>query len=127
VCGLLFGSIAALGAAERLAHGQWEFSMTTDGATRTTSQCISEDKAREFNGDSNSGRERVEKESNGRCTVTSFEISGDVVSYALTCGTREIKSVTSFHGDSSEGSLVGTVDGKSTQTLVKARRLGGCH
>lgn len=127
LCAVLVGSVASLGATERMTNGQWEFAMTTDAATRTTSQCISAEKAKEFNGDSRSGREQAEKEAKGRCTVTSFEIAGDVVSYSLACGDREMKSVTTFHGDSSEGSLVTTVGGKSTQTLIKARRLGACH
>jgi len=118
--------IPGLIAAERMASGQWEFAMTTDGSTRTMSQCITAEKASEFNGDSKSGRDHAEKSAKGRCAIKSYEIAGDTVSYSLTCGTTGIESVTTFHGDTSDGSLVTTTDGKSIKTHVKARRLGAC-
>ena len=124
--GVLLCCSPGLGAAERLASGQWEFTMTTDGATRTMSQCITPDKASEFNGDSKSGREHAEKSAKGRCAIKAYDITGDTVSYSLSCGTTQIESVTNFHGDTSDGSTVTTTDGKSTTTLVKARRLGAC-
>jgi len=119
-------SIPGLKAAERMTSGQWEFTMTTDGSTRTMRQCITAEKASEFNGDSKSGRDYAEKSAKGRCAIKSYEIAGDTVSYALTCGTTGIESVTTFHGDTSDGSLVTTTEDKSIKTHVKARRLGAC-
>jgi Protein of unknown function (DUF3617) len=116
----------ALDAAERMISGQWEFTMTTDGSTRTSKQCMTPEKASEFNGDSKSGREIAEKNAKGRCTIKSYEIEGDKVSYSLACGVTEIESVTTFHGDSSEGSMVTTTAGKPVKTEVKARRVGAC-
>ena len=116
----------ALRAAERMVSGQWEFSMTTEGATRTMRQCITADKAGEFNGDSKSGREYAEKNAKGRCAINSYEIAGDTVSYSLACGSTGIQSVTTFHGDTSDGSLITTTEGKSVSTQIKARRLGAC-
>jgi hypothetical protein len=113
-------------AAERMDRGQWEFAMTTDGSTRTFKQCITADKANEVNGDTQSARAFAEKHSNGRCTIKSYEVAGDKVSYSLACGDRQIDSVTTYHGDTSEGSLVTTSDGKSTTAQVKAKRLGAC-
>ena len=124
--GGLFCCIPSLRAAERMASGQWEFTMTTDGSTRTMSQCITAEKASEFNGDSKSGRDYAEKSAKGRCAIKSYEIAGDTVSYALSCGTTRIESITTFHGDTSDGSLVTTTAGKSVTTQVKARRLGTC-
>ena len=115
-----------LEAAERMERGQWEFAMTTDGSTRTLTQCITADKASEVNGDTQAARAHAEKNSNGRCTIKSYEVAGDKVSYSLVCGARQIESVTTFHGDSSEGSLITTSDGQSITTQVKARRLGAC-
>ena len=100
--------------------------MTTDDSTRTVKQCITTEKANEVNGDSKSGREYAEKNAKGRCAINSYEIAGDTVSYSLTCGGREIKSVTTFHGDSSDGILTTTDEGKPIRTQVKARRLGVC-
>jgi len=127
LCALFLCSFSQLlFAADRMERGQWEFSMTTDGSTRTMTQCITADKANEVNGDTQTARSYAEKNSNGRCTIKSFEAAGDKVSYSLTCGARQIDSVTTFHGDSSEGSLVTTSEGKSITTQVKAKRLGAC-
>lgn len=106
--------------------GQWEFALTTDGFTHTMSQCITAEKALQFNGDSKSGRERAEKDAKGRCAISSYEIAGDVVTYSMTCGTMHMDSVTTFHGDTSDGTLVSTAQGKTTRTQVKARRSGAC-
>lgn len=109
-----------------MASGQWEFTLTTDGHAHTMSQCITPDKASEFNGNSKSGRAHAQKSAKGRCAIKSYEIAGDTVSYSLTCGAMAIESVTTFHGDTSDGSLVTTTEGKSVRTQVKARRLGAC-
>lgn len=126
LCGLLNLYMPSLGAAERMAPGQWEFALTTDGFTHTMSQCITAEKALQFNGDSKSGREHAEKDAKGRCTINSYEIAGDVVSYSMTCGSMHMDSVTTFHGNSSDGTLVSTAQGKTTRTQVKARRSGAC-
>ena len=117
---------APLYAAERMERGQWEFAMTTDGSTRTFKQCITADKANEVNGDTQSARSSAEKHSNGRCAIKAYEVAGDKVSYSLTCGDRQIDSVTTYHGDTSEGSMVTTSDGQSVTAQVKAKRLGAC-
>jgi len=101
--------------------------MTTDGDTHTVSRCITAEKASEFNGDTKSGREFAEKAAKGRCTINSYEIAGDTVSYSISCSGRQMDSTTTFHGDYSEGSLVTTTDGKSVRTRVKAKRLGACR
>jgi hypothetical protein len=122
----LFVCSTCLSAAERMAAGKWEFVMTTDGHAHTMSQCITAEKASQFNGDSKYGREQAEKDAKGRCTINTYEIAGDTVSYSMTCGATQIDSVTTFHGDTSDGSLVSTSAGKSFKTQVKARRLGAC-
>ena len=124
--GLIFFCNPTLEAAERMATGQWEFAMTTDGSTRTLKQCITAEKANEVNGDSKSGHEIVEKNAKGRCAIKSYEIAGDTVSYSLTCGTTDIESVTTFHGDSSAGYKVTTTAGNSVSIEIKALRLAAC-
>lgn len=124
---LLFLFSTTVFAGDRIMTGQWEFAMTTDGATRTISQCITAEKAAEVNADSKSGRAQAEKDANGRCTVDAYDAAGDKVGYTLTCGGRVIKSMTTYHGDSSDGSLVTVADGKTTTTGVKAKRLGPCR
>jgi len=111
---------------ERLVPGQWQFTMTTEGATRTMNQCITTEKAAEVNGDSKSGRALAEKGAKGRCSVDAYDVAGDEVSYTLTCGNRVMRSVTTFNGDTSSGSLVVTADGKPVTTTITARRVGAC-
>lgn len=113
-------------ASERLVPGHWQFAMTTDGATRTMDQCITSEKAAEVNGDSKSGRALAEKNAKGRCSVDAYDVVGDEVSYTLTCGSRMLRSVTIFKGDTSSGSLVTAGDGKSVTTTITAKRVGAC-
>jgi len=113
-------------AAERLVPGQWHFAMTTAGETRNLEQCITAAKAAEVNGDSKSGREAAEKNAKGRCSIDAYDIAGDEVSYTLACGDRVLRSVTTFKGDRSSGSLVTTANGKTTATAIVAQRVGAC-
>jgi hypothetical protein len=118
---------SSLQAADRLQPGQWEFTLTTDGSSHTAAHCVTAVDASEVNGDTKSGREAAEKKASGRCTVQSYGVEGDTVSYSLSCGNRTIDSTTTFHGDTSDGSLTTTVQGaKAVVTHVKARRLGAC-
>jgi len=127
---LLGLSAATLQAADRMALGQWEYTLTSEGSTHTVSHCVTQDEASAVNGSEKSAREAAEKNatrtSRGRCTVRSFGIKGDTVSYTLVCGDRTIESTATFHGDTSEGVLATTTGGKAIQTQVKARRLGAC-
>jgi hypothetical protein len=115
----------SLYAAERMQPGQWEFTLTTDGASHTSAHCVTD--AAEVNGDVATARAAAEKKAAGHCTVKSFGIQGDTVSYTLVCGNRTLDSVTTFHGVTSEGTLTTTVQGaKPAVTHFKARRLGAC-
>jgi hypothetical protein len=126
---LLILAIPAAAAAERIASGKWEFAMTTDGATRTVTACISPAEATSINGDSKTGRDFAEKKAGkagSSCAIKSYEIKGDTVSYSLTCGSRTITDTTAFHGESSEGVKTVTYEGKTSTTRVKSRRVGTC-
>jgi hypothetical protein len=108
--------------------GQWEHTMTTDGETesRKVSACMSADEAAAFNGDSKTGRAYFEKKAHGPCTIKSFEIKGDTMSYLLSCGDRSIDSKVTFHGETSEG-VTTTKAPDGTHTMhTKSRRLGAC-
>jgi hypothetical protein len=116
-----------LRAAERLEPGQWEFTLTTDGASHTSAHCVTPAEAGQVNGDVAAARAAAEKKAAGHCTVKSYGIRGETVSYSLACGNRTIDSVTTFHGETSEGTLTTTVQGaKPAVTHVKARRVGAC-
>ena len=104
--------------------------MTTDGATKTVSYCVSPEEATSINGDSRSGREFAEKKaqkSGSSCTFKSYEIKGDTGSYSLICGTRTITDTTTYHGETTEGVKTVTNEGKSVTTRLKSRRVGACH
>ena len=127
---LLLAAATSPLAAERMSSGQWESAMTTDGATRNVKFCIDAAEAASNNGDSKTGRDFAEKKAKkagGRCTVESYDIKGDTVSYSMLCGDRTIKSNQAFRGDTSEGVLTTTVQGKApVTTQIKSRRLGSC-
>jgi hypothetical protein len=126
--GFLVSTTSPLRAADRMAPGQWEFTMTGDGESRTTKQCMTRDQANEMNGDTKTARSFAEKRANGRCTIKAYDIQGNTVSYSLVCGERTIDSTTTFSGDTSEGTLkTTTADGKVDARIVKARRLGACQ
>ena len=131
LCTWLLSILAAPAAeaAERLASGKWEYAMTTDGATRTVTGCLSADEAASINGDSKSARDFAEKKGEklgSPCKIKSYEITGDTGSYALSCGDRAITDKTVYHGETSEGVKTVTHDGKTITTRIKSRRIGTC-
>ena len=115
-------------AADRMAPGQWEFTLTGDGESRTLNQCMTPDQANEMNGDTTTARSFAEKRAKGRCTIKSYDVQGNTVKYSMVCGDRTIDSSTTFSGDTSEGTLkTTTADGKVDTRTVKAHRLGACR
>jgi hypothetical protein len=98
----------------------------TDGSTRTMTQCVTADKASEVNGDTQSARSNAEKHSMGsaRSNRSRSPVTRSRIHWPAAPG--QIDSVTTFPGDSSEGTLVTTSDGNSVTTQVRARRLGAC-
>lgn len=113
-------------AAERVSSGEWEFVMTTEGQSHSAKHCVSADEARGFNGDAASGRKYAEEKGKGRCSIKAYDVSGNTVTYSMTCGDRQIDSVTEYAEVSSKGSLTTTHAGQSVITNVAARRLGDC-
>jgi Protein of unknown function (DUF3617) len=127
MCALVLAGALSVRAAERMAAGQWAFTLTGNGESRTMTQCMTPDQANEMNGDTKTARGYAEKRTKGRCTIKSYDIQGNTVKYALVCGDRTIESSTTFTGDTSEGTLTTTTaDGKVDAKTVKARRLGAC-
>lgn len=119
----------AAGAAERIVSGKWEAAMTTDGATKTISYCVSSAEATSINGDSKTGREFAEKKAQkagSNCAFNSYEIKGDTGSYSLACGSRTITDTTTYYGETSESVKTVTNEGKTVTTRVKSRRVGTC-
>ena len=127
ICALLLAGALSVRAAERMTAGQWEFTLTGTGEPRILKQCITPDQANEMNGDTGTARAFAEKRAKGRCTIKSYDIQGNTVKYALSCGDRTIETTTTFAGDTSEGTqTTTTADGKVDSRTIKARRLGAC-
>lgn len=130
--GLLALCAAPSQAADLVNPGEYQWTTKTDDdAPRTFNSCVTPEMSRMFNGDSRSGREAAEKAGKGRCTIQTYEIAGNKVSYRMTCGDRLLESTTTFHGDSSEGDLTAThaVAGAAQvdHMHTTAKRLGACR
>ena len=126
-CALLVAP-GALWAGARVVNGQWEYTMTADGKAEpnTITVCMSAEEAAAFNGDSKTGRAYFEKKQPKTCTIKSFDLQGNTMSYHLECGARSIENKVTFHGDTSEGvTITKAPDGTHTMH-TKARRLGAC-
>jgi hypothetical protein len=122
----LFGA-APLSAAQRLHPGMWEFTTTGGpGETRTFQRCVTADEALAINGDTKSCRAYAEAHAK-TCKITEYIVSGDSVTYAMTCGARTMRSTGTFHGDTSDGVMTVTMNGAAPVTeKVKAKRIGDC-
>ena len=125
--GVLLAAWSRAEAADRMALGQWEFTMTTKGESHVSKYCVDADLAAVVNGDSGTGREAAEKNAaKMNCRVTDFTVKGDTVSHTMACGARTILSTATYHGDSYEGVMKTKAGSEETTTEVKARRLGAC-
>ena len=79
-------------AAERMAAGQWEFTLTGNGESRIMKQCMTPDQANEMNGDTKTARAFAEKRTNGRCTIKSYDIQGNTVNTPSSVATEPLKT-----------------------------------
>jgi len=128
---LLTGSMACaatpLHAADRLTAGRYEFTATTNGNIRTSTQCFTADDAKAVNADAKAGRDYAEKAAKGACTITTYDVTGDTVSYTMACGESVTTTSATYHGDSFESDATTTV-GKTTAraTHTTGKRAGIC-
>jgi len=126
--GVLALASAPLSAGERLRPGEWEYTIVHAGAEpHVFKHCVTADEAKSINGDTASARAWVEKKAAGNCTITSYDVHGDTVSYAMTCGPVSIRAKAVFHGDTSEGEET-SKNGSAPEVVshLKSRRLGDC-
>src|SRR3978361_1167199 len=73
-CALLLAGALSLRAAERMAAGQWEFTLTGNGESKIMKQCMTPDQANEMNGDTRTARAFAEKRANGSCTIQASDM-----------------------------------------------------
>ncbi len=122
--GLMALAPVPLRAADRLIPGEYQATVTVDGATRTFTHCVTAAEAKWMSADAKTGRAAIEKYLKGACTMQAYDVTGDTVSYTMACGTNIVKSKTTYHGGSFEGGStssfgtpeVTTARGKSTRT-----------
>jgi hypothetical protein len=120
-------TVAPLSAADRMQPGMWEFTSTANGETRTFKHCATPDETGSVNGDAKSARANAARRAAGHCTITDFNINGNVVSYAMVCGTTSVRSTTTYRGDTFEAALKTKTEGAAeVATRVTAKRLGFC-
>ncbi len=122
----LMAAASARGA-DRMQTGKWEFAMTTNGQTQTTNQCVTKEQAAAVNGDTKTARAHAEKNAKGACDFKAYDVTGNTVTYKIDCRGATIESKATYHGDTFEGVLKSTREGKQVMTTVKAHRLGECE
>jgi uncharacterized protein DUF3617 len=118
-------SLTPLHAADRVRPGKWEFNMTTGGVTRSMTTCMTPAQAALSNGDTATARAAAQKASRN-CVIKAYDVTGATVTFDMVCQGTRLESTATYHGDSSEGVLKTTREGKTTSTAIKAHRLGDC-
>ncbi|MCU1349311.1 MAG: hypothetical protein JWO56_2341 [Acidobacteria bacterium] len=119
-------ALTPLHAADRMQPGKWQFSMTSGGQTRSSSMCITPERAASANGDTKSARAAAQRQS-PNCVIKAYNVSGDTVSYAMECGGTLLECNMTYHGDDYVGTLKATDQGQTHTTALKGHRLGSCE
>ena len=118
---------APLSAADRMQTGQWEFTHTANGETHTFKHCVTPDEVAIVNSDTRTARALAAKRAAGHCTITDYNVDGNVVSYAMVCGTTTTRSTATYRGDSFEANLKTKAEGAAEVAAhIDAKRLGVC-
>ena len=79
------------------------------------------------NADTRTARALAEKRTAGHCKITEYKADGNVVTYAMVCGTTTTRSTATYHGDSSEADLKTKAEGAAeVASHISAKRLGVC-
>ena len=126
VIGLML-AVAPLSAADRMQTGNWEFTHTAAGETHTFKHCVTPDEVSIVNADTRTARALAEKRTAGQCKITEYKADGNVVTYAMVCGTTTTRSTATYHGDSSEADLKTKAEGAAeVASHISAKRLGVC-
>src|ERR1700746_2156040 len=95
---------ALLAAPERLHAGQWELTTAhAEGQPDSIKTCISAEEAASINGDAKTARAYAEKTAREGCKVNEYTVTGNLVTYSVTCGKVTVRAKVTYHGDTSEG------------------------
>lgn len=120
-------AVAPLSAADRMQIGQWEFTHTAAGETHTFKHCVTPDEVSIVNADTRTARAIAEKRTAGQCKITDYKADGNVVTYAMVCGTTTTRSTATYHGNSSEADLKTKAEGAAEVAAhITGKRVGVC-
>ena len=121
---LLFST--ALHAAISITPGQYQVTMTKDGKPfYTITQCFTPENA-DF-GDAKAGRALIEKTFKEQgCTVKTYNVTGNIVSYSLLCGETVKTTSTTYQQESFEGDMTSKGRQSSYSVHTSAKRIGAC-
>jgi len=120
-------AVAPLSAADRMQTGQWEFTHTAAGDTHTFKHCVTPDEVSIVNAETRTARALAAKRAAGHCTITDYKADGNVVTYAMVCGTTTTQSTATYRGDSFEADLKTRAEGAAeVASHISAKRLGAC-
>jgi hypothetical protein len=119
---------APLIAADRMQAGMWELTSTANGETHTFKHCVTPDETGNVNGDTKTARANAEKRAAaGHCTISDYNINGNVMTYAMVCGKTSLRSTGTYQGTSFEADVKTRIEGApEVATHVSAKRLGVC-
>ena len=123
--GLIVFAMPTRLAADRLVAGQYEMTSTIDGKTTTAKYCASPEIAKGTNGDAKSVRAYLES-SVKSCSIQAFDLTGDTISYSLTCAGHTTAFRAVYHGDHFESDMTSSVNGQSRTIHTTAKRVGVC-
>ena len=125
--GLIVFAMPTRLAADRLVAGQYEMTTTIDGKTTTAKYCASPEIAKGTNGDAKSVQAYLESSvKSSSCSIQSFDLTGDTVSYSLTCAGHTTVFRATYHGDHFESDMTSSANGQSRTIHTTAKRVGAC-
>ncbi len=120
---LMLGASTAL-AGNRTQAGLWETKMSVgSGEPMIATGCITGTEAVAMNGDLDTIRQYLEQttatNTQGRCSIKNVALNDNRLDVTTVCGTTEVISKTTYHGDHYESTSSGGAS-------IQGKRLGDC-
>ncbi len=117
--------------ADLMRAGQWELDITSEkpgSAPIKQSRCVTAAEARTVNGRDANEAVRVLGQMGGDCKVTGAKLTGDTLSYSLSCPEMGFSAHAemTLHGDTFDAVSTTTVGKTTSRNHTKGRRTGDC-
>jgi hypothetical protein len=116
----------SLHAANSIIPGEYQVTMTKEGKPfHTMKQCFTPENSN-F-GDAKTGRALIEKTFKEQgCTVKTYNVTGNKVSYSLLCGDTVMTASTTYQQQGFEGDMTSKGPHSSYSVHTSAKRMGAC-